>query len=126
MPAMKPKGVLGLIGGAILLLSAGAHSVLGWQAMSGELAKTNAPADLVQGLQVGWIFGGFVMVVLGAICINTFSKRFRGQPTSTFGPAIISVGYLAFGAWAAITTGGDPFFMIFVVPAVLLAIASIP
>ena len=123
---MKVKSVLGLSGGTILILSAGAHSVLGWQAMRGELAKTTAPPDLVQGLQVGWIFGGFVMVVLGVICISTFSKRFRGQPTSTFAPAIISAGYLAFAAWAAITTGGDPFLMIFVVPAVLLGIASIP
>ena len=122
---MKIKSVFGLIGGAILILSAGAHSVLGWQALRGERAKTNAPPDLVQGLEVGWIFGGFVMVVLGVICISTFSKRFRGEPASTFAPAIISAGYLGFAAWAALTAGGDPFFLIFVVPAVLLAIASI-
>ncbi len=123
---MKLKTVLGLIGGALLLVSAGAHSVLGWQAMSVQLASTNTPADLVQGLQIGWIFGGFAMLVLVAICLNTFRKRFRGQPASTFAPAIISVGYLAFGAWAAIMTGGDPFVMLFVVPAALLAVASIP
>ena len=123
---MKIKGIVGLIGGAILLLSAGAHSMLGWKAMSERLAQSNAPADLVQGLQVGWIYGGFVMVVLGVLCINTFAKRLRGEKASTFAPVVISVGYLAFAAWAAVATGADPFFMIFVVPAVLLAIASIP
>ena len=78
------------------------------------------------GLVAGWIFGEAVMVVLGVICLNTFSKRFRGQAVSTFAPAIISIAYLAFAAWAAMTTGGDPFSMIFVIPGVLLAIASLP
>lgn len=54
----KTRSVLGLIGGAILILSSGAHSILGWRAMSGELAKTNAPAELVTGLKVGWMVGG--------------------------------------------------------------------
>jgi len=123
---MKLKSILGLVAGAILILSAGAHSILGWQAMNERLAQTNAPADLVLGLQAGWQFGGAVMIVLGVLCLNTFLKRFRGQPASTLAPVLISIGYLAFSAWAAVITGGDPFFIVFVVPAVLLALASIP
>jgi hypothetical protein len=123
---MKSKSVLGLIAGAILLLSAFAHAVLGWKGMSEQLAQTNAPPDLVQGLHIGWVFGGPVMLVFGILCISTFLQRFRGQPASTFAPALISIAYLAFGAWAAVATAGDPFFMLFVVPAVLLAIASLP
>ena len=123
---MKTRSVLGLIAGAILILSAFAHAILGWKAMSEQLAQTNAPPDLVQGLHIGWVFGGPVMLVFGILCISAFLKRFRGQPASTFAPALIAVAYLAFGAWAAVTTGGDPFFMIFIVPAVLLAIASLP
>jgi hypothetical protein len=123
---MKTKAVLGIIAGVILLLSAGAHSILGWKAMNEQLAATNAPAALVQGLQVGWVFGGVVMLVFGILCINIFLKRLRGQSASTLAPILISVAYLGFSVWAAILTGGDPFFMIFVIPAVLLAIASIP
>lgn len=123
---MKIKSVFGLLGGVILVLSAGAHAIMGWKAMSEQLALTNAPAALVQGLQVGWVFGGVVMLVLGSLCINTFAKRFKGQHASTLAPVLIAIAYLGFAAWAAITTGGDPFFMIFVVPAVLLVIASIP
>jgi hypothetical protein len=123
---MKVKAVLGLIAGAILILSAGAHSFMGWQAMRAALAQTNAPAELVQGLQVGWMFGGPVMIVFGILCIHTFLKRFRGQPASTFAPVLISVAYLGFGAWAAMLTHGDPFFVVFVLPGVLLAAASIP
>ncbi|HUQ88583.1 MAG TPA: hypothetical protein VM096_13555 [Vicinamibacterales bacterium] len=123
---MKIKSVLGVIAGAILILSAFAHSIAGWAAMREQLAKTNAPPDLVQGLQIGWMFGGPVMVVFGILCISTFLKRLRGQPASTFAPVLIAMAYLAFGVWAAVTTGGDPFFMVFIVPAVLLAIASMP
>ena len=66
--------------------------------MSEELAKTNAPPDLVQGLHIGWVFGGPVMLVFGILCISTFWKRFRRQPVSTFAPALISIAYLAFGS----------------------------
>jgi len=123
---MKFKSILGLIAGVILILSAFAHSVLGWKAMSERLAQTNAPADLVTGLRVGWIFGGPVMIVFGILSIVTFLKRFRGERASTLAPVLISIAYLGFSAWAVGVTGGDPFFIVFVVPAVLLAIASIP
>lgn len=120
----KTRSVLGLVGGAILILSSGAHSILGWRAMSLELAKTNAPAELVTGLQVGWMFGGAVMLVLGVLTIATFLNRYRGEAVSTLAPALISVAYLAFGAWAAVQTNFDPFFFIFIIPGVLLALAS--
>src|SRR6185436_6413878 len=110
---MKMKSLLGLVAGALLILSAGAHSILGWKAMSERLAQTNAPPDLVQGLQIGWMFGGPVMVVFGIICIATFLKRFRGAAASTFAPALIAVTYIGFATWAAVVTGGDPFFMLF-------------
>ena len=123
---MKIKSVLGLVAGAFLILSAGAHSILGWKAMGEQLAQTNAPPDLVQGLRMGWLFGGPVMLVFGILCIATFLKRFRGERAPTFAPVLISIAYIAFAAFAAISTSGDPFFMLFLVPGVLLAIASIP
>ena len=123
---MKIKSGLGLIAGAFLILSAGAHSILGWKAMSEQLAQTNAPPDLVQGLHIGWMFGGPVMLVFGILCIATFLRRFRGEAAPTLAPVLISIAYIAFAAWAAIVTGGDPFLMVFLVPGVLLAIASIP
>jgi hypothetical protein len=123
---VKAKSVLGLVGGAFLILSAFAHSLLGWKAMSEQLAMTNAPPDLVEGLRMGWVFGGPVMLVFGILSISVFFKRFRGQPASTFAPALIAVAYLGFAAWARVVTGGDPFIVLFLVPGALLAIASIP
>ena len=123
---MKIKSIVGLVAGAFLILSAGAHSILGWKAMSEQLAQTNAPPDLVQGLRMGWLYGGPVMIVFGILCLTTFWKRFRGEAASTFAPALIATAYIAFAVFAAIWTGGDPSFMLFLVPGVLLAIASIP
>jgi uncharacterized iron-regulated membrane protein len=123
---MKIKSILGLVAGALLILSAGAHSILGWQAMSDRLAQTNAPADLVTGLRIGWMFGGVAMIVFGILCTTTFWKRFRGEAASPSVPAWIASAYLAFAAFAVAATGADPFFLLFLVPGVLLAIASIP
>lgn len=123
---MKLKSGLGLLAGVLLIMSAGAHTILGWKSMSERLAHTNAPPDLVQGLQIGWTFGGPVMLVFAMICFNVFWKRFRGDRVSTFAPALIAVSYIGFAAWAARVTGGDPFFMLFLVPGVLIAIAALP
>jgi len=120
----KTRSVLGLVGGVILILSSGAHSILGWRAMSGELAKTNAPAELVTGLKCGWMFGGPVMLVFGILAIVTFATRYRGEAVSTLTPALIAACYLGFAAWAAVETNFDPFFFLFLIPGVLLALAS--
>jgi hypothetical protein len=120
----KLRNVLGLIAGVILVLSSGAHTTLGWQALGAELAKTNAPADLVTGLEIGWKWGGAAMLVFGVIVIAVFLKRLRGEAVPTFGPALVSVAYVGFGAWALVHSNYDPFFFIFIVPGVLLALAS--
>ena len=122
----KTRSVLGLIGGGILILSSGAHSILGWQAMREQLARTNAPAELVTGLKIGWMFGGPVMLVLGTLAVVTFLKRYRVEPASTLAPALTAAAYLGFAAWAAIETNFDPFFFMFLVPGILLALASAP
>ena len=120
----KPRSVLGLIAGAILVLSSGAHTFLGWQALGAELARTNTPPDLVTGLEIGWKWGGVAMLAFGVVVIATFLKRYRGEAVSTFTPAIVSVAYVAFGAWALVYSNYDPFFFVFIVPGVLLALAA--
>ena len=117
------RAILGIIAGVLMLLSAAAHSLLGWKALSAELAKTNAPADLVQGLAAGWHWGGAAMVGFGGTVLWLFARGFRGLPVDPTPARIIAILYLAFGA-GAIAMTGDPFFMVFVVPGLLLAIAA--
>jgi hypothetical protein len=122
---MKFKSALGIVAGIILIASAFMHTVLGWRAMSTELAKTNAPADLVLGLEIDWKFGGPVMLTLGIIAIHMSLNRWKGLQISTFAPGLMAVMYTLFGIWA-MAVSGEPFFAIFVVPGVLLLIASLP
>lgn len=122
---MKIKSTLAFASGVILIASAFMHTVLGWRAMSTELAKTNAPADLVLGLEIDWKFGGPVMLTLGIIALHLAINRWRGRPVSTFAPGLMAMTYTLFGVWAMVVSG-EPFFAIFVVPGALLAAASIP
>lgn len=122
---MKIKSTIGLVAVAMLVFSAFAHTIMGWQAMAAQLAQTNAAADLVLGLEVSWKFAGPVMLTFAVICANVFLKRLRGERASTFAPGVIAFTYTAFGAWA-LAVSGDLFFMVFVVPGSLLGIASIP
>lgn len=119
------QNLLGLLAGAVLILSSAAHSLLGWKQMQKGLAAANAPANLVQGLEAGWLFGGVAILTFGCIALAVFANAFRGRPVSLLPTAIIALAYLAFGVWALVTTG-DPFFYIFIVPGAMLGLASIP
>jgi hypothetical protein len=117
------RATLGVIAGVLMLLSSAAHSLLGWPALTAKLAETHAPADLVQGLAVGWHFGGAAMLTFACIVLWLFGRALRGRAVSLMPARIITVLYLAFGAGALAITR-DPFFMVFIVPGALLAIAS--
>lgn len=108
----------------ILLLSSAAHSILGWPAMRARLADTTAPADLVLGLGVGWVFGGVCMLAFSAIASWTCVSAWRGSTVALIPLRIIGVVYLLFGLGALWVSGGEPFYAVFVVPALLLLYAS--
>lgn len=121
----KARNVLGLVAAIILILSSGAHSILGWKALSAQLAVTTASADLVRGLMIGWEFGGAAMLTFGIIAATIFVRRLRGEAMSAMPAAITAVFYILFGAWALFTSG-DPFFLIMLIPGVLLLTAAWP
>ena len=120
----RTRAVLGLTAGVMLILSSAAHSILGWRALSGELAAAHVPAELVLGLQVGWQFGGVAMLAFGVILLGLFARRWRGEPVSLLPAAIVAAAYLGFGGWALLASNFDPFFLVFIVPGVLLALAA--
>ena len=116
----KGPAIAGLTAGILVLLSSAAHSLLGWKQLSGELAKTNAPADLVRGLAIGWHFGGAAMVAFGIIAVTLCGGALRGRAVSAFPLKVIGGVYLLFGVAALVASGGEPFFAIFIVPGLLL------
>ena len=118
------RAVLGLVVGASQILSAAAHSLLGWPGLKQELAAAGVPSDLERGVEIGWHFGGVAMLAFGLVVIGVFARRLRGQAVSTLPAALIACAYLGFGAWALWRSDFEPFFLVFVVPGALLAIAA--
>ena len=110
--------------GAFLLLSACAHTLLGWKSLSGRLTENQIPADLTQALAIGWHFGGVAMVGFALIVILSFARFRRDERTSLAPVTLIALTYLAFGAFALVATQFDPFFLIFIVPGLMLLAAS--
>ena len=121
----KVRSIFGLIGGIILILGSGAHSILGWKGLSEKLAATNIPTDLLLGLKIGWEFGGFAMLAFGIIVVMTFVNRLRGRYVSTFPSMVIAITFLVVGAWALIISNFEGFFWLFVAIGLLLLIGSL-
>jgi hypothetical protein len=121
----KLRTIAGLVAGIILILSSGAHSILGWSTVSDQLTAVHVPADLVTGLKMAWFFGGVLTLVLGIIVVMLFLQRLRSQLVSKAPALVIAIGQLAFGIWVLAITNLDPFGFIFIVPGVLLAIAAL-
>jgi hypothetical protein len=120
----RARTYLGLITGVLLILSSGAHSLVGWNAMSDQLQRAQVPNELQQGLAAGWHYGGAMMLTIGLIVAWLFWQRLKGRPVSTAPAALVALVYLVFSSWALVTTGEPAFALVFFVPGVLLAIAS--
>lgn len=115
----------GFLAALVITASSIAHSVLGWPVMRGRLAETTAPADLVLGLGIGWVFGGVCMAAFGVMSLWMLSQAWRGQVITLAPLRIIAVTYVAFGIGAWQVSGGNPFYAVFVVPGLLLLFASV-
>jgi hypothetical protein len=116
----KARQIGGWIGGAAMVLSSAAHSLLGWKALAQQLAATTAPADLVRGLALGWHFAGAAMLVFGLIACAAFGAAIKGRPGSALPMALVGALYVVFGIGAFVASEMNPFFAIFVVPGLLV------
>jgi hypothetical protein len=123
----RPRIVLGIFVGAIIVASSAAHSLLGWPQLGARLVATQAPVDLITGLRIGWHFAGLAMFTFGAIVIWTFHNYLMRHAVPLRPAQIISLVYLIFGLWALVVSRFDPFFFIFIVPGLtLVAVAWWP
>ena len=109
--------------GVLLLLSAGAHGILGWKQLSAELGASNSGIDLIAALGAGWQYGTMAMIVFGiAALIGGLDVVRAGRGVHTI-LLVAGGGYVVFGA-AAIVRMQDAFFALFVVTGLLLAIGA--
>ena len=122
MSRLRP--VLGLAVGVVLVVSSAMHSLLGWPGLHAALAAANAPPDLIAGLRIGWHFGGAMILTFGLVTLWSFAQRLRGRAVSLHAVRAFAAAYVLYGAYALVTSDMNPFFLIFVVPGVLLLLAS--
>lgn len=118
------KTILGWISGALLVTSSGAHSLAGWRVMRAQLERANASPDLILALSLGWQFGGTAMLVFGLIVLGLFWLRMRGRELSLWPAGLIGIAYLTFGACALLLSHFDKFFLVFLVPGILLCVGT--
>jgi hypothetical protein len=121
MPRVRP--LLGIVAGLTMVVSFAAHSLLGWPALAAALTQAHAPADLIRGLAIGWHFAGASMLIFGAIVLYPFARPTHAGTMSPAPARLIATLYLVFGT-GALTVSRDPFFLVFIVPGLLLAAAS--
>ena len=114
----------GLLAGFWLVLSSAAHSVLGWRQVHAELGASSAPADLVFAIDAGWQFAGVAMLCFALIVITTLRKRYREPSVSALPIDLVGLAYVAYGVWALIMSNWDLFFLIFLIPGLLLLCAT--
>ena len=120
----KARNILGAITGIILILSSGAHSFLGWKSMREQLITANAPEDLITGLGIGWNFAGLAIFIFGCILLGVFIPRIRGYFAPLWPARLIGIAYTIAGLIAYKMSSNNFFMTVFVVPGVLIALAS--
>jgi len=121
MPRLR--NVLVTIASVILIASSGAHSLLGWPGLRAKLVATNAPADLIQGLAMGWHFAGISMLVFGILTL--WMLRLSSGTSIRLPLLLTGAAYVLFGLGCAVVIGWDPFLLIFLVPGALLSAAAL-
>jgi len=120
----RTRIALGLAVGALLVASGLGHCLLGWRQLGAELAVVKVPPDLRQALAIGWSFGGVAMITFGCIVLMLFAGLARGRAVSLRPAQVIALAYVLFGTCAFVAAGFAPFFLVFIVPGLLLAFAS--
>ena len=120
----RGRAVLAFVAAAILVLTGAVHVIFGWPAMTQAFATTNAPPALVQGLAVPWHFAGLSMISFGVIVALTIRRAMRRPNESLTSVIVIGALYVLFGGLGMAATRGDPTFVMFLVPGVMLVAAA--
>lgn len=120
-----PKWIFPVVA-AFLALSSLAHGILGWKAMSAELAHTGASPDLLADLATGWYLGSVAMVAFATIVVASWLEARSRRPAGRTAATTIALTYCAFGLLASLFRSFNPHFLIaFVIPGALLGVAVI-
>src|SRR6185503_18768864 len=114
------------IAGMLLVLSSLAHGFLGWPPLRNALQQVDADADLIETVQVGWLFGSVAMFAFGLIVIARAVQLSRGKGAERAPALVIGICYVTFGLVAFIGTGRNPHFLGFILIGALVTATGLP
>lgn len=123
---LRWKVMVGLIAGAMLVMSAFAHSFLGWPELRNRIAIAQIDYDLTSGILVAWSFGRMAMAAFGVILWPLFFSALKGNDVSLQPAFMVGIGYLLLGTWSVLRVETNPFFLLFLISGALLVLADSP
>jgi hypothetical protein len=123
---MKTRGIIGLIGGILLLLSSLAHAFVGWPLLRQTLETAGNAPDTIGATAAGWLFGSVAMAAFGVIVTIVAVGTLKGKRPTTMPAAVIAAAYLLFGVTAFIARDLNPHFLLFVATGVLVGVLALP
>lgn len=117
---MNARATLGMVAGALLVLSSAAHGLAGWPPFHHALHDTGAPGDVIAGLRVAWYFGSVAMLAFGILTLWAAIRLQRGQPVTFEAVQVVAVAYFLFGMVALLTQDLNLHYLLFIVTGVLV------
>ena len=79
----------------------------------------------IPSLRIKGLYLAIATLAFGFIVVALFTHRLKGSAVNLRPAIVIGATYVAFGAGAMAVNDFDPFFLVFVIPGVLLLIASV-
>lgn len=83
---------------SLLIVSAGAHAVMGERFVHEVVAARQAVPELESVLSGGWQLGSVSLLVFGLLALVGGWARWQGRPVPPVGLAIVGAGLIAYGA----------------------------
>ena len=120
----KARDILGVITGIILILSSGALYFTGWGSMASRLVDAGAPDDVVARTSIGLLLATIAILLCGCVLFGVFMTRLRGLVAPLWPARLIGLAYTIAGIVAYKMSDNNFYMTIFVVPGILIALAS--
>jgi len=115
----------GLIGAAAMLLSAPAHSVLGWRDQQEKVLRLGSSPELILSLKVGWQLGGMALAIFSIVAAYSLLKSYKNGRSFLLPALVIGFGYASYGFWGLRISDFDLSFLIFIIPGLLVALGGL-
>jgi hypothetical protein len=120
----KARDILGAITGILLILSSGALYFTGWGSMRSQLVDAGAPDDVVARTSIGLLLATIAILLCGCVLFGVFITRLRGLVAPLWPARLIGIAYTIAGLVAYKMSDNNFFMTLFVVPGILIALAS--